>query len=288
MRSKTTLGQWITYACLRLAVAVLGSMPESWMRRLGHLGGTVWFYLDRPRRRIVHRHLRRLGESPRRAREVFRHYGRYWAESFWVRTRHFDMLWSTMEVDGTDNLKDSLAQGKGVIVVLPHLGNWEFASLIARHHGIPLVAVAERLANRKITEWFTRQRNMFGIEIILTGRGNVRNRLRESLAEGKLVCLLSDRDLSGRGIEVEFFGEKTTLPAGPVVLARATGAPVLPVAIYFKDGPGHRATIHPALDLTDMTPGEGAQVIASKLEEMIREDPVQWHLVQPNWPSDRR
>jgi KDO2-lipid IV(A) lauroyltransferase len=129
---------------------------------------------------------------------------------------------------------------------------------------------------------------MFGIEIILTGRGNVRKRLRESLAEGKLVCLLSDRDLSGRGIEVEFFDEKTTLPAGPVVLARATGAPVLPVAIYFKDGPGHRATIHPALDLTDMTPGEGAQVIASKLEEMIREDPVQWHLVQPNWPSDRR
>lgn len=277
----------IPYLALRLAVGVLGLMPEPLMRRLGRLGGTIWYLADPGRRHIVRRHMRRLGQPADGALDVFRSYGRYWAESFWVRPRRLDQMWKNMRVEGLENLQAALASGKGAVAVLPHLGNWEAAALIGVYHDLRLVAVAERLANHRITEWFTRQRNMFGIEIILTGRQRVAPLLRQAIDEGKVVCLLSDRDLSRRGVEVEFFGEKTTLPAGPVSLALKTGAAILPVAIYFEPGPGHRAVIHPPLELKTDEIAEGVQQVADWLEEMISVAPRQWHLVQPNWPSDR-
>lgn len=280
------LKQWIAYLGLRMALAVLGSLPEPLMRRLGRGAGWLWYLVDGRRRRMAHRHMRRLGERPGRATEVFRSYGRYWAESFWVRPRRLPGLWAQMTVEGMEHLRAATEGGRGAVVVLPHTGNWEVASLIAVNNDIPLVAVAERLANRRITDWFTRQRNMFGIEIVLTG-DRVGPKLRQAIDDGKLVCLLSDRDLSGRGVAVEFFGETTTLPAGPVSLARKTGAAVLPVAIYFKDGPGHHAIIQPPMDLADGDLAAGVQAVARRLEGMICRDPGQWHLVQPNWPSDR-
>lgn len=280
-------GQWVAYLALRLAVALLGALPEPAMRRLGRMGGLAWYVLDPRRRRMVRRHMRRLGEPPSRARDVFASYGRYWAESFWVRPRRLTRLWSTMTVEGLEHLEKAVSAGRGAVVVLPHLGNWEVAAVIGLHLRLPLVAVAESLSNPHITAWFTRQRNMFGIEIVLTGKGRVSARLRQAIEDRKVVCLLSDRDLSGRGPQVDFFGERTTLPAGPVSLALRTGAPLLPAAIYFEDGPGHHAVIHPPLDLPPGDTAAGVQAVADCLQEMIRRAPGQWHMVQPNWPSDK-
>jgi KDO2-lipid IV(A) lauroyltransferase len=107
------------------------------------------------------------------------------------------------------------------------------------------------------------------------------------------VCLLCDRDLGGGGIEVDFFGERTTLPAGPVTLGLRTGAPVFPTAVYYDMGPRERlGVVRPALDATrtgrlrdDVS--RLTQALAHELEELIRRAPEQWHLLQPNWPSDR-
>ncbi len=68
----------------------------------------------------------------------------------------------------------------------------------------------------------------------------------KALRDNRIVCLLSDRDLTGDGVEVEFFGERTTLPAGPATLALRTGAALLPVAVYFRSGPGPRGDRAPA------------------------------------------
>ncbi len=106
-----------------------------------------------------------------------------------------------------------------------------------------------------------------------------------------VLCLLCDRDIGGGGIEVEFFGERTTLPAGPATLALRTGAPVLPTAVYFRPDGGHLGKVGAPLDVTRH--GSMAEDIASitqqlahRLEELIRVAPDQWHLLQPNWPSD--
>jgi len=281
----TALKQWIEYLGLRAGLAVLGALPEPAVRWLGRIGGRIWYAVDGRRRRTALRHLRRLGEPPSKAVQMFESYGRYWAESLWVRPRRLPGMWDRMAVEGIEHLWAAVEDGRGAVVVLPHIGNWEAAALIAVHEGIPLVAVAERLPNRRITEWFTRQRNMFGIEIVLTGE-RLTPVLLQALEEGKLVCLLSDRDLSGRGLEVEFFGETTTLPAGPVILSRKAGVPIVPAAVFFNRGAGHHAVIRPPLPPPTDT-SEGIRAVARELEALVRHDPTQWHLLQPNWPSDR-
>ena len=112
-----------------------------------------------------------------------------------------------------------------------------------------------------------------------------------ALARGDIMCLLCDRDLSGTGIEVEFFGERTTLPAGPAALSLRTGAPVLPTAVYLQGRRMHFGSVQAAIrvERTGKMRTDAAvftQALAHGLEALIRRAPDQWHLFQPNWPSD--
>ena len=113
-----------------------------------------------------------------------------------------------------------------------------------------------------------------------------------ALRDNRIVCLLCDRDIAGDGVEVEFFGERTTLPGGPATLALRTGATLVPAAVYFRAGRDHEGVVRPAIpveregrlreDIARIT-----QALAKELEILIRAAPEQWHLLQPNWPSDR-
>jgi KDO2-lipid IV(A) lauroyltransferase len=224
--------------------------------------------------------------------EMMRSYGRYYAEALWLRARRVDSMLAETEVQGLERIVAARDAGTGMIFALPHMGNWEAAAPIAGSVGVPVLAVAEVLPNRRITDWFSEMRAEMGIEVVLaTGRIEVMRRLEEAIFANKAVALLSDRDLKGKGVQVEFFGEKTTLPPGPATLALRTGAPLFPVGCYFKDG-GYRVVIHDPMTL----PEQGSrsekvaavtQALAIRLEEIIAEAPEQWHLVQPNWPSDR-
>jgi KDO2-lipid IV(A) lauroyltransferase len=225
------------------------------------------------------------------SREMMRAYGRYYAEALWVRERRVPGMLDDTEVVGLEHILDARDAGKGMIYALPHMGNWEAAAPVAVRVGVPVVAVAEVLANRRITNWFTKMRAEVGIEIVLaTGRIEVMRRLESALADNKAVALLSDRDLKGRGVEVEFFGEKTTMPPGPATLAVRTGAPLLPIGCYFTST-GYRVVVHPPLGVTEGGTSSDkvsamTQSLADKLEEIIGVAPEQWHLVVPNWPSD--
>jgi KDO2-lipid IV(A) lauroyltransferase len=226
------------------------------------------------------------------AKAVMISYGRYWTEAFWARPRRVAEMRRNTKVDGLHRLIAARDAGKGMIFALPHVGNWEVAAPVAVYEGIRVAAVAERLANQRITDWFTAMRGGFGIEIVLaTGSGEVMRQLEAMLADNKGVALLSDRDLKGRGVEVEFFGEKTTLPPGPATLAIRTGAPLFPVGTYFEDG-GHRVVITDPIEVPEGSRAEqvGAmtQELAHRLETLISAAPLQWHLVVPNWPSDRQ
>jgi KDO2-lipid IV(A) lauroyltransferase len=246
---------------------------------------------------MAERHMGRVlgngGDQVGAARSVMQSYGRYYAEALWVRGSRVEDLQAHTSVDGLELLIQARDQGKGMIYGLPHVGNWEVAAPVAVAEGIPVVAVAEKLPNHRITDWFTDMRADFGIEIVLaTGGTEVMRRLEAALANNKAVALLSDRDLKGRGVEVEFFGERTTLPPGPATLALRTGAPLLPVASYYDGDDGYRVVVKPAI----LVPDEGSrsekvaamtQALAREMEALIRKAPEQWHLVQPNWPSDR-
>lgn len=279
------------YLLFRGAMALFGILPEPVALALGRIAGWLYRPFAGGRKVMALRHMRRvLGKgavAERAATEMFTNYGRYWAEVLWVRRRRLGAVRAQTIVEGGEHLQAAFDAGSGAIVALPHVGNWEVAGPVAGEHGFHLVAVAEELPNRHITSWFVRLRRDFGIEVVHPRRG-VTRRLEEVLRAGGMVALLCDRDLNGRGVEVEFFGEKTTLPAGPLALARRTGAAVLPVGSFFSPGRGHRLVVRPPISVVGPDPEhQGIKKLADALEELVRMHPEQWHLLQPNWPSDR-
>jgi KDO2-lipid IV(A) lauroyltransferase len=253
--------------------------------------------LDATRRGQVERNLRRVhgpslrGAALRRGvQRTFESYARYWAESFRLSGTSPEKLEAGMTTEGFEHIEAALGGGRGVIVALPHLGGWEWAGLwITEVKRIPVTVVVEALEPAEVFEWFADLRRSFGMNVVPLGPAAGGEVLR-ALRANHVVCLLSDRDIDGRGVEVEFFGERTTLPAGAATLALRTGAPLLPTAVYFAQG-GHLGVVRPAIpveragrfrdDVARVT-----QAVANELEILIRRAPDQWHLMSPNWPSD--
>lgn len=249
------------------------------------------------RREMIERHLRRVDPSlsgfalRRASQRAFDSYLRYYAESFRLPSlsrRYVDRMFT---VDGYDNIEQGLDAGRGVILALPHLGGWEWAGRWMGDKGHRLTVVVEPLEPVELFEWFVGLRRDLGMNVVPLGP-SAAGEVAAALSRNEVVCLLCDRDIGGNGIPVEFFGEVTTLPAGPAMLGLRTGAAVLPTAVYFTDRvDGHHGVVRPPLKLErsgrlrdDVT--SGTALLADELEMLIRRAPDQWHLFQPNWPSD--
>ena len=249
-------------------------------------------------RAMVERHQRRVdpglngAELQRRVREVFRSYGRYYGESFRLPTIAADELDRGLTRDGFEHVEESLARGVGPMLVLPHLGSWEWCAYwLTRVRKIPVTAVVERLEPPALFDWFVGFRERIGMEIVPLGPDAGRA-IVKAIKQAHVIALLCDRDIGGGGSEVTFFGETTTLPSGPALLALRTGAPLIPTGVYDEGGGRHHAVIRPPIpverrgsfrdDVARIT-----QAMAGELEGLIRLRPDQWHLLQPNWPSDR-
>jgi phosphatidylinositol dimannoside acyltransferase len=244
------------------------------------------------RRRQVERNLARAGVrgvARRKAvAETFESYSRYWLELFRLPNEVLGPL--EMDVKGYEHIEGGVAGGKGVILALPHVGGWDFAGAWLAAKGLPPTVVVEPVEPPELLEWFASVRRALGMTVVELGP-EAGKAVLQALHNNEVVCLLCDRDLVGDGIEVEFFGERTTLPAGPATLALRTGAPLLPTAVYFGPRGGHHAVVMPPVpalrearlrdDVARVT-----QELAHSFEELIRAAPEQWHLLQPNWPSD--
>ena len=249
-------------------------------------------------RAMVERHQRRVdpglggAELQRRVREVFRSYGRYYGESFRLPTIGAEELDRGLTLEGFEHVEESLARGVGPMLVLPHLGSWEWCAYwLTRVRKVPVTAVVERVEPPALFDWFVEFRERIGMEIVPLGPDAGRS-IVKAIKQAHVIALLCDRDIGGGGTEVTFFGETTTLPSGPAVLALRTGAPLIPTGVYDQGGGHHHAILRPPIpaerrgsfrdDVARIT-----QAMASNLEGRIRRAPEQWHLLQPNWPSDR-
>ncbi len=252
-----------------------------------------------PRRRaMIERHLKRVdpslqGSALRRAVQgAFDSYARYYIESFRLPSLSAETVERGIDVDGYEHLTEGLDRGNGVILALPHLGGWEWAGRWVTDRGHPMTVVVERIDPPQLFDWFVELRAELGMTVVplgpLAGRA-----VLDALRRNEVVCLLSDRNIGGGGIIVEFFGEDTTLPAGPATLSLRTEAPLLPTAVYFttRSPNGHQGVVCPPVtiersgkfrdDVAALT-----QAMAREFEQLIRRAPSQWHLFQPNWPSD--
>jgi KDO2-lipid IV(A) lauroyltransferase len=251
----------------------------------------------REKRTIIERHLLRVQpqlRGPELTRAVFAafdSYARYYVEMFRLPSLSRRQIQDGIVVSGLEHFNGALEGGKGVILALPHLGGWEWAGRWVAEQGHPITVVVESLEPPELFEWFVGLRESLGMHVVPLGDG-AGTAVIKALKANTVVCLLSDRDIGGRGVSVEFFGERTRLPAGPAALSLRTGAPLLPVAAYFTTRrDGHRGLVRPPLatdrqgtlreDVARVT-----QALAHELEDLIRRAPTQWHLFQPNWPSD--
>ncbi|MBT69261.1 MAG: phosphatidylinositol mannoside acyltransferase [Acidimicrobiaceae bacterium] len=281
----------------KLAALLSRKLPRKLGLGVASFLGYVIARIDKKRRDQVIRNANRLNDSELSKKELkdfvdqtFKSYAHYWVNTFRLVDMTKQELESTFSHDGWELIETALKKDSGVILVLPHLGAWDWGGLwISKIKGVSVSAVVEPLEPPELFEWFKRSRNALGMNIIPLG-SDAGPQVLKAISDKQLVVLVSDRDIGGSSVEVEFFGEKTLLPAGPATLALRTGATLLTAAIYNK-GNGCHGVVRPAISLERKGKFRSdvkriTQTIADEMELLIRKAPEQWHLMQPNWPSD--
>jgi KDO2-lipid IV(A) lauroyltransferase len=224
-------------------------------------------------------------------REGVRRYLRYWNEAFrlpaWSPSR---LRESFVLESGIEHLDDAVRSGSGAVMVSSHSGNWDHAGAWAcdRYGGI--VTVAERLKPTGLYDRFVDYRESLGMEVLAHGDDDTFRTLLRRLKEGKLVCLVADRDLSGSGVHVGFFGEKASMPGGPALLSQLTGAPIMAVDLWHVDE-GLRGRVQPPLEHPRGLERKDAvaaltQSMADAFATSIEEHPEDWHMMQRLWLRD--
>jgi KDO2-lipid IV(A) lauroyltransferase len=257
-------------------------------------GRTACRLLPRVRETVAANQARALGldrgdaRVRQSTRTAFELYARYWFDSFRLRAMSPAAIAARTEVVDEPHLDAALAHGRGTIAVLLHMGNWDVAGRLFVLKGYRLVTVAEDLRPARLSALMMEHRRALGLEIMSLGdTTRVVRRLQRRLAQGWIVALLADRDLTGNGIEVEMFGARRRVPAGPARLSLATGAPLMVCPVY-TTAAGWR--IHVGAPFASERSGDDAadtralsQRMAAAFERAIAVNPSDWHLFQPAW-----
>jgi phosphatidylinositol dimannoside acyltransferase len=284
-----------------LGWSVVCRLPESWAQRAFRFFADLAWRRHGPSVRVLEGNLRRVigsgapgGQLRGLSRQVMRSYARYWLEAFRLPVIPAGRLLEGMHVTGhVRAIFDYPAAGRGVILALPHMGNYDLAGawLIAKGAG-SVTVVAERLKPESVYDRFVAFREGLGVEVLPASGGisSAFGILAQRLRAGKTVGLVCDRDVTGRGMEVEFFGEKARMMGGAAALAVQTGAALVPVILWF-DGDGWGAHIHAEIPVP--AAGDSKQQAAAMMQEVarlfeagVRAHPQDWHMLQRVFVAD--
>ena len=215
-----------------------------------------------------------------------RSYLRYWFDTFRLSKWSKNRIISTTQVIRENLLRDPIQSKQGCIVALPHAGNWDHAAAYFCSTGITLTAVVEKLKPEAIFKKFLAYRQSIGIEAISHKEKTIPI-LTQRLQAGKLIALVADRDMSRNGIEVNFFGKTSKMPSGPAILAIKTGAPLITAYVRYTPG-GIEIIFDETLKPTNSGSEEEqikiiTQSMADNFAKRIKENPVDWHMLQRIW-----
>ncbi|MBU7599952.1 phosphatidylinositol mannoside acyltransferase [Streptomyces sp. P38-E01] len=226
------------------------------------------------------------------SRTGMRSYLRYWMESFRLPAWSQERIARSVHIHELHHLTDAHAEGRGAVLALPHMANWDLAGAwLATHKNIPFVTVAERLKPETLYDRFVAYREGLGMEVLPHQGGAAFGVLARRMRAGGVAALVADRDLSSSGIEVRFFGETARMPAGPALLALQTGAVLLPVNLWFDGTEVMKGRVHPPVEVPET--GTRAEKAAAMTQSMadgfavgIAEHPEDWHMLQRLWAAD--
>ena len=295
------LSERLTGVAYRLGWRAICRVPEPFARWLfTEAADLAWrrqgkgvLRLEANLRRIVPdadgKQLRRL------SRATLRSYGRYWLEAFRLPVIPGDRIVAGMHIEGPGEQTafTHMKAGRGVIFALPHMGNYEQAGawVVLRGAG-KFTTVMERLKPESVYEAFVKFRESLGMEVLpLTGNQSPFGTLAQRLRTGSLVCLVSDRDLTDSGVDVELFGETARIAAGPAALAVQTGAALMPVGTWFVGDTEWGAHIYDEIPVPETGTRKEkvaamSQQLATVFEQAIREHPQDWHMLQKVFTAD--
>ncbi|GHF09969.1 lipid A biosynthesis lauroyl acyltransferase [Streptomyces werraensis] len=273
-------------------------LPEPVAVRLGRtVADAAWKQRGKGVLRLESNYARVVpGAGPERLAELsragMRSYLRYWMESFRLPAWSPERIADSLTVEGLHHLHEGMAAGKGVVLALPHLANWDLAGAwVTTKLGVPFTTVAERLKPETLYDRFVAYREGLGMEVLPHSGGSAFGTLARRLRDGGLVCLVADRDLSASGVEVSFFGHAARMPAGPALLAQHTGARLLPVTLWYDEPPVMQGRVHPPVEVpASGTRAEKTSVMTQALADAfatgIAEHPEDWHMLQRLWTED--
>ena len=299
------LSERLTGVAYRLGWTLICRVPLAWASWVFAKAAGIAWRRQGPRVQVLEANLRRVlswkygtdevdGKELRAlSRAALESYARYWLEAFRLPVTPVERLVSGMRFQGPNEatMFANLKAGRGVIIALPHMGNFDQAGVwvIAQGAG-KFTTVAERLRPETLYESFLRYRRGLGFEVLpLTGGGSPFGTLAHRLRAGGLVCLVSDRDLKESGVEVEMFGEKARISA-VAALAVHTGAALMPTATWFE-GDDWGARIYDEIPVPET--GTRAEKVAAMSQQMaqvfteaIAEHPQDWHMLQKVFTAD--
>src|SRR5713226_10156616 len=243
-------------ASYRVGARVLRALPPGLRHAAAAPGGTAWYWLSPAQRRAaLDNYAAALGrartdpEVARVAKRAFQNYGRMLMDFLLMGSIAPDELIERVTLEGRDRLDAALAQGRGAIIAVPHMGSWDMAGSFAGALGYPISAVAERFPG-SLNEAVVRTRQRFGVDVIMLGRAAVRG-ITEALRANRIVALLCDLE-QGPGVVVSFFGRRATVPGGPAALALKTGAALIPACTYATSPGRHQVHVDPPLSLREL------------------------------------
>ena len=296
-------------AVFRVAWKVLGRLPGplvrgafnlaadlTWLRRTGGVQQLEANYA-RARPDLDDRGLRTL------SRIGMRSYMRYYAEAFTLPGTRTEQIEARVRLVGFETIEEHRDAGRTVVAALGHMGNWDLAGAYAGSFIMPVLTVAERLKPEALFEEFLSFREGLGMKILALGDDGVFSSLLRGARDGGwFVCLLSDRDLTSKGIEVDLLGQRARVAAGPGALAASTGAPLVTVGIHYErlTGERRRRARTPWGVVIEFTPVEPAptgtprkelvgyytQAWVDALGSVIEQHPQDWHMLQKVFIAD--
>jgi KDO2-lipid IV(A) lauroyltransferase len=290
----------LTDAGYGLGWSVVCRLPESWAQSAFRFVADLAWRRQGTGVQVLEGNLRRVigaeasgGELRALSRQAMRSYARYWLEAFRLPVMPADRLVGGMLDTGhIETAFEYLAAGRGVVFALPHMGNYDQAAawIIASGAG-SLTAVIERVRPESVYDRFVAFREGLGMEVLPASGGTQRfGILAQRLQAGKFVGLICDRDVTGGGIEVEFFGEKARMMGGPAALAVQTGAALMPVILWFE-GDHWGVQVHEEVPVP--AGGDSKQKAAAMMQEVarlfeagIRAHPQDWHMLQRVFVAD--
>lgn len=288
----------LTDALFGMGWAGVRKLPEPAADRLGRtVADSVWRRRGKGVRRLEANLTRVVphatdAELARLSKAVLRSYLRYWLESFRLPSWSEQRIRDGVNVQHAERITDAIDAGSGAILALPHMGNYDLAGAwVTTELKLPFTTVQERLKPETLYDKFVAYREGLGMEVLPHAGASAFGTLARRLRAGGLVCLVADRDLSSSGVEVEFFGDAARMPAGPAMLAQQTGAPLLPVTLWYDESPVMQARVHepvpvPSTGSRAQRTAAMTQLMADAFAEGVARHPEDWHMLQRLWLAD--